>query len=84
MSVWSIDVDSHDWNDAPEEEIVAATMRGLQRSGGGIIAMKDIQPNTARALPLLIEQLKRRNFRIVHVVSAQPQEKASGKPSRRK
>jgi hypothetical protein len=46
--------------------------------------MKDIQPNTARALPLLIEQLKRRNFRIVHVVSAQPQEKASGKPSRRK
>ena len=86
MTVWSMDVDSHDWNDASEEEIVAATMRGLQRSGGGIVAMKDIQPATARALPLLIEQLKRRNFRVVHVVSAQPQEKAttSGKPSRRK
>jgi hypothetical protein len=38
--------------------------------------MKDVQPNTARALPLLIEQLKRRNFRVVHVVSAQPSGKA--------
>lgn len=86
MSVWSTDVDSRDWSDASEEEIVAATMRALQRSGGGIIAMKDIQPATARALPLLIEQLKRRNFRVVHVVSAQPQDKAntSGNPSRRK
>jgi peptidoglycan/xylan/chitin deacetylase (PgdA/CDA1 family) len=87
MTVWSTDIDSRDWADASEEEIVEATMRGLLRNGGGIIAMKDIQPATARALPLLLDQLKRRNFRVVHVVAGQPQEKAPtprGKRPRRK
>jgi peptidoglycan/xylan/chitin deacetylase (PgdA/CDA1 family) len=92
MTVWSMDVDSRDWTDASEEEIVEETMRGLQRSGGGIIAMRDMQPATARALPALLDQLKRRKFRVVHVVAGpavvarQPraQPKASGKRPRRK
>ena len=31
---------------------VDQTIKGLERSGGGIVAMQDIQPATARALPL--------------------------------
>ncbi|MCC6890820.1 MAG: polysaccharide deacetylase family protein [Hyphomicrobiales bacterium] len=72
MMVWSIDVDSRDWNDAAEEQIVLETMRGLQRTGGGIVAMQDVLPTTARALPRLLQELKRRNFRIVHVIPSQP------------
>jgi len=84
MMVWGIDVDSRDWNDASEEQIVAQTMKGLERFGGGIIAMQDIQPATARALPLLIAELKRQKYRIVHVVPTQSQARANAKsvPSR--
>lgn len=71
MMVWSIDVDSRDWNDASEEQIVQQTMSGLQRTGGGIVSLQDIQPATARALPLLLEELKRKKYRIVHVVPNQ-------------
>ncbi len=73
MMVWSIDVDSRDWNDASEDQIVENAIKGLERSGGGILAMQDIQPATARGLPALLEELKRRNFRIVHVVPGQTQ-----------
>lgn len=72
MMVWSIDVDSQDWADASEERIVQQTITGLERAGGGIVALQDIQPATARALPMLLQELKRKNFRIVHVVPAQP------------
>jgi peptidoglycan/xylan/chitin deacetylase (PgdA/CDA1 family) len=73
MMVWSIDVDSQDWDDdASEEQIVKQTITGLERNGGGIVALQDIQPTTARALPLLLQELKRKKFRIVHVVPSQP------------
>jgi peptidoglycan/xylan/chitin deacetylase (PgdA/CDA1 family) len=84
MMVWSIDVDSRDWNDGiSEEQIVEGTIKGLERSGGGIVAMQDVQPTTARALPQLLQQLKQRNFKIVHVVPNQPQARANtGKAAR--
>jgi peptidoglycan/xylan/chitin deacetylase (PgdA/CDA1 family) len=78
MMVWSIDVDSRDWDDTSEEQIVDATIKGLERSGGGIVALQDIQPTTARALPQLLAELKRRNFRIVHVVPQQSQAARAG------
>lgn len=80
MMVWSIDVDSRDWNDTSEEQIVENAMKGLERSGGGILAMQDIVPATARALPALLEELKRRKFRIVHVVPSQAQAGVELKP----
>jgi hypothetical protein len=82
MMVWSIDVDSQDWNDISEEQIVEAIMKGLDRFGGGIVAMQDIQPATARALPLLLARLKERKYRIVHVVPPQPQTNAGAKNAR--
>jgi peptidoglycan/xylan/chitin deacetylase (PgdA/CDA1 family) len=73
MMVWGIDVDSQDWDEASEEQIVAQTMKGLAQYEGGIVALQDIQPATARALPLLIAELKREKYKIVHVVPAQAQ-----------
>jgi peptidoglycan/xylan/chitin deacetylase (PgdA/CDA1 family) len=73
MMVWSIDVDSQDWDDdVSEEQIVRQTIAGLESNGGGIVSLQDIQPATARVLPLLLQELKRKNFRIVHVVPSQP------------
>jgi peptidoglycan/xylan/chitin deacetylase (PgdA/CDA1 family) len=70
LMIWSIDVDSLDWTDISEEQLVADTIKALEKSGRGILLMHDIQPVTARALPLLLDELKRRNFRVVHVVPA--------------
>lgn len=81
MMVWSNDVDSRDWSDSSEEQVVTQIMSGLERAGRGIVVMQDMQPNTARALPLLLKQLKRRNFRIVHVVANPAPNPPSGKKS---
>ncbi|MBX9774818.1 MAG: polysaccharide deacetylase family protein [Xanthobacteraceae bacterium] len=72
MAVWSMDVDSRDWRESTQDEIVAEIMKGLARTGSGIVVMQDSQPETARALPALLDEFKRRNFRIVHVVAADP------------
>jgi peptidoglycan/xylan/chitin deacetylase (PgdA/CDA1 family) len=77
MNVWSMDVDSKDWRESSDSEIVEETMRGLEKAGRGIVVMQDIQPETARALPALLEELKRRKFRVVHVVAGRPPENAT-------
>lgn len=78
MMVWSIDVDSRDWDDISEEQIVEQVMKGLDQYGGGIVALQDIQPTTARALPLLLARLKERKYKIVHVVAPPPQTNSAG------
>jgi peptidoglycan/xylan/chitin deacetylase (PgdA/CDA1 family) len=70
MMVWSIDVDSYDWNGITEEQMIEDTMKALEKAGKGIVLMHDIQPVTARALPQFLEELKKRNFKVVHVVPA--------------
>lgn len=82
MTIWSMDVDSKDWREASDNQIVEETMRGLEKAGRGIVVMQDIQPETARALPALLEQLKRRKFRVVHVVAGRPPESAKTSSTR--
>ena len=68
MMVWSIDVDSYDWKRLGAADVVRQTVAQLERRGGGIVLMHDANATMARALPRLIAELKRRGFRIVHVV----------------
>jgi peptidoglycan/xylan/chitin deacetylase (PgdA/CDA1 family) len=70
LMIWSADVDVEDWNEPTENEFVQRAMAGLEKEGKGILLMRDAQPVTARALRQLIEQLKTRKFKIVHVVPA--------------
>jgi peptidoglycan/xylan/chitin deacetylase (PgdA/CDA1 family) len=77
MMVWSIDVDSFDWNGITEEQMVEDTIKALEKAGKGIVLMHDIQPVTARALPQFLEELKKRNFKVVHVVPAAPKGKTA-------
>jgi len=72
IMIWSIDVESDDWTDITEEQMVQRVMERLAKVGKGIILMHDIQPLTARALPMLLAELKRQNYKIVHVVPAPP------------
>ena len=68
IMVWSIDVASDDWTEMTEEQMVDLVMSRLAKTGRGIILLHDIQPLTARALPLLLAELNRQNYKIVHVV----------------
>jgi len=68
IMVWSIDVDSDDWVPASDDALLERTITRLEEAGKGILLLHDIQPVTARVLPRLLLELKKRNFRIVHVV----------------
>jgi peptidoglycan-N-acetylglucosamine deacetylase len=68
LMVWDIDVDSLDWSVGAPEKVIENTLAVLEKKGKGILLMHDIKPATARAMPVLLSELKRRGFRIVHVV----------------
>jgi len=68
LMVWGIDVDSLDWTFANPEKVIERSIAELEKNGKGILLLHDIKTATARALPVLLSELKRRGFRIVHVV----------------
>jgi peptidoglycan/xylan/chitin deacetylase (PgdA/CDA1 family) len=68
--IWSIDVDAEDWTLPTPERLVETTIARLDKAGKGILLMHDVQPVLARALPMLLAELKRRNFQIVHVTAS--------------
>jgi peptidoglycan-N-acetylglucosamine deacetylase len=67
ISMFSTDVDSFDFKHQPPEILVKSIIEKLEKKGKGILLMHDIQPTTARALPLLLATLKERGFKIVQM-----------------
>jgi peptidoglycan/xylan/chitin deacetylase (PgdA/CDA1 family) len=69
ISIWSADADADDWyKTATPETIVRKAMTRLGQRGRGILILHDVQPATALALPMLLQELKTNGYRIVHVV----------------
>jgi peptidoglycan/xylan/chitin deacetylase (PgdA/CDA1 family) len=67
---WSVDLMGDDWTHISDTEIVRRSISRLEARGKGILLLHDIQPMTARGLPMLLHQLKARGFRVVQVVEA--------------
>ena len=72
LSVWSADFAADDWRHIAAQTIVERALARLERKRKGILLLHDIQPATALALPQLLQELKSRGYRIVHVVPAGP------------
>jgi len=70
---WSVDVMSDDWKHIGAREIVRRVLHRLDVQGKGIVLMHDIKPATAVALPHLLDELRARGYRVVHVVAATPE-----------
>lgn len=69
---FSVDVISDDSFIDDSAKIVRLTLERLNARGGGILLFHDIKPATARALPDLLDQLKARGYRVVHLVAKRP------------
>ncbi|MGJ4856294.1 polysaccharide deacetylase family protein [Labrys sp. La1] len=62
------DLWASDWEpETPQEELKLVLGR-LEKNKGGIVLLHDIQPRTVAMLPQFLQELKRRGFRIVHIV----------------
>ena len=70
LNIWSADVDASDWTFITAEKVNALALARLESNKKGILLLHDIHDRTARALPALLRELKKRGFRVVHVVPA--------------
>lgn len=68
IAVFGIDVDSKDYRTKKADQITDNVLKGLIKTGGGIILFHDIHAQTAKALPNVLEELKRHGFHVVHLV----------------
>jgi peptidoglycan/xylan/chitin deacetylase (PgdA/CDA1 family) len=68
IAVFGADLWPGDWNPMTPQYERALLLRRLTKAGGGIVLLHDIQPKTAAMLPDLLRELKRRDFRVVHIV----------------
>lgn len=67
IGVFSTDIDSFDFTIRDPDRLVQKVMDKLERKTKGIILMHDIQPNTAKAVPKLLAELKAKGYRVVHL-----------------
>jgi peptidoglycan/xylan/chitin deacetylase (PgdA/CDA1 family) len=68
MVVWSSDTLADDWTRISSDQVLHRALSRLESRGRGILLLHDIQPRTALMLPELLRDLKKRGFKIVHVV----------------
>ena len=54
------------------EDVVKSVMSKLERKGKGIILMHDFQQATAKAVPRLLDELKAKGYKVVHMKAKAP------------
>jgi peptidoglycan-N-acetylglucosamine deacetylase len=69
IASFMIDVDSRDFRTRDPEEVRKNVLTQLAGRRKGILLFHDIQPSTAHALPDLLAELKKRGFKVVHMVA---------------
>jgi peptidoglycan/xylan/chitin deacetylase (PgdA/CDA1 family) len=72
-AMFSIDVDSYDFKTRSPTVVIRNVMQQLEAKGSGIILFHDIQPSTAGALNDLLNVMKAKGYRVVHIVPRQAQ-----------
>jgi peptidoglycan/xylan/chitin deacetylase (PgdA/CDA1 family) len=68
VAIVSCDIGTDDWMGIGAAQIVKRTLARLERQGKGIILLHETEPATARALPMLLDELEKRGYRLVHMV----------------
>jgi peptidoglycan-N-acetylglucosamine deacetylase len=68
--VFGADVWASDWDPMSPEQELRLILARIEQTGHGIVLFHDTKAQTAQMLPAFLRELKRRGFRIVHVVPA--------------
>lgn len=69
---WSADFPADDWRRISPTQVAHFALSRLEAKGKGVLLLHDIQARTQAALPVILQQLKERGYRVVHVVPATP------------
>nr|WP_245312847.1 polysaccharide deacetylase family protein [Bradyrhizobium macuxiense] len=77
IQVWSADFPADDWRHISPQRVYDLAIQRIEATGRGILLLHDIQPRTVAALPRILNELKTRGYRIVHVVPATPDRPAT-------
>ena len=68
--VFGADVWASDWLPMSPAQELRLILARIERAGSGIVLLHDTKAQTAQMLPAFLRELKRRGYRIVHVVPA--------------
>jgi peptidoglycan-N-acetylglucosamine deacetylase len=72
LQIWSADFPADDWLKIGAAQVYSRALQRIEANHKGILLLHDIQVKTVDALPYLLRELKRRGYRVVHVVPASP------------
>ncbi len=72
IAAFSVDVVSNDSYIADPGRLIDRTLAQAEAEHGGIMLFHDIKPQTARALPAILTELKARGFMVVHMRAKAP------------
>jgi peptidoglycan/xylan/chitin deacetylase (PgdA/CDA1 family) len=70
IQIWSADFPADDWHHISPQRVYDLAIQRIEAKHKGILLLHDIQPRTVAALPRILNELKARGYRIVHVVPA--------------
>ena len=77
IQTWSADFPADDWRHISSSRVYELAINRIEAKGKGILLLHDIQARTVAALPRILQELKARGYRIVHVVPATPERPAT-------
>jgi peptidoglycan/xylan/chitin deacetylase (PgdA/CDA1 family) len=69
IATFTVDIVSNDSFISSPLRVAQRTLSLLEQRGRGIVLFHDIKASTAQALPYMLDELKKRQFRIVHLVA---------------
>ncbi|MEZ5785850.1 MAG: polysaccharide deacetylase family protein [Xanthobacteraceae bacterium] len=70
LMAWSADFPADDWLRISGKKIAERALQRIEARRGGMLLLHDIKPSTVQALPIILQELKKRGYRIVHVEPA--------------
>lgn len=74
IASFSVDVVSNDSYTNSPAKVISTTLSSLEGRKRGILLFHDIKPATAKALPTLLRELKKRGYKVVHMRAKKPLE----------
>jgi peptidoglycan/xylan/chitin deacetylase (PgdA/CDA1 family) len=69
IAAFTVDVVSNDSYIGNSDRLIKRTLEQIEKQDGGIVLFHDIKASTAKALPTILAELKKRGYKVVHLRS---------------